>query len=83
MPPVVFCLCPNCSCYSPVFNISDVGDIVVAAGDEIAAAENDADIVIVTAEGASRMGSNLFGLLSFLVLAVLFSVGKFTEWPTI
>jgi hypothetical protein len=83
MPPVVFCLCPNCSCYSPVFNISDVVEIP-AEDDQAHAAEDAADsseVVMVEEEdeGSSEIGGNLFGLLSFLVLVVLITVGKYKK----
>jgi hypothetical protein len=78
MPPVVFCLCPNCSCFSPVFNISDVVEIP-AEDDQAQDAADSSGVVIVGEEdeGSSEMGGNLFGLLSFLVLVVLITVGKY------
>jgi hypothetical protein len=77
MPPVVFCLCPNCSCYSPVFNISDDDDIKVAENDAA-----DAFNFVASGEaeqGSSRIGENLFGLLSFLGVIVLLAVGKYAN----
>jgi hypothetical protein len=75
MPPVVFCLCPNCSCFSPVFNISDV--VEIAAEDDQAQDAADSSEVMIVEEEESEMGGNLFGLLSFLVLVVLITVGKY------
>ncbi len=79
MPPVVFCLCPNCSCFSPVFNISDVVEIP-AEDDQAQDAADSSGVVMVGEEdeGSSEMGGNLFGLLSFLVLVVLITVGKYS-----
>jgi hypothetical protein len=78
MPPVVFCLCPNCSCFSPVFNISDVVEIP-AEDDQAQDAADSSEVMIVEEEdeGSSEMGGNLFGLLSFLVLVALITVGKY------
>ena len=75
MPPVVFCLCPNCSCYSPVFNISDVAEIA-AVDETVVDVASDSSNAVAAAEPGSRIGENLVGLICFLLMVVLITAGK-------